>query len=102
MDRNMHVRWVAPLVVAALVATGAQPVQAHPVLAAPVFDPVSVGWGSVRDATEAQFHDAVDARVGQDMIMIDLEADGTAAGPRFGAVFQRNTDGRRWIVDVTL
>jgi hypothetical protein len=56
----------------------------------------------VRDATEAQFHDSVDARVAQNMIMIDLEADGTAAGPRFGAVFQRNLDGRRWVVDVTL
>ncbi len=102
MDRNVLARWVAPAAVAALVLTGAPAARAHPVLATAVFDPVSVGWGSVRDATEAQFHDSVDARADQNMIMTDLEADGTAAGPRFGAVFQRNLDARHWVVDVTL
>jgi hypothetical protein len=102
MDPNVLARWTAPLAVIALVLTAAPAAQAHPVLSAAVFDPASVAWGSVRDATEAQFHDSVDARVAQNMIMIDLEADGTAAGPRFGAVFQRNLDGRHWIVDVTL
>ena len=102
MDPNVLARWVAPVAVIALVVAGAPAAHAHPVLAPAVFDPVSVGWGSVRDATEAQFHDSVDARVAQNMIMVDLEADGTAAGPRFGAVFQRNLDGRRWVVDVTL
>jgi hypothetical protein len=99
----MSLRIVLPavLVAAALVATPA-PAGAHPGLALPVFDPVSTGWASVRDANETDFHDAVDARVAQDMIMIDLEADATAGGPRFGAVFQRNSDHRRWIVDVTL
>jgi hypothetical protein len=93
---------VAVAVGLVLVAGAAPPASAHPVLAPAVFDPASVGWASVRDATEAQFHDSVDARAAQDMIMIDLEADGTAAGPRFGAVFQRNLDGRHWVVDVTL
>lgn len=103
MDRNMLARWVAPLAVAALVVAGAPAAQAHPVLATAVFDPVSVAWASVRDAAEAQFHDSVDAwTYDQDMIMTDLEADGTAAGPRFGAVFQRNAEGRHWVVDVTL
>ncbi|MET7402935.1 hypothetical protein ABZS66_56590 [Dactylosporangium sp. NPDC005572] len=95
-----------PIVVAAIVAVvvvaapGAA--SAHPGLPLNVFDPVSTSWASVRDATEAEFHDAVDARVGQNMIMIDLEADSATGGPRFGGVFQRNSDDRRWIVDVTL
>ncbi|WP_238013165.1 hypothetical protein KZZ52_39170 [Dactylosporangium sp. AC04546] len=97
----MKVRFFLVAAVAAAVAAPSA-ASAHPGLPLNVFDPVSTSWASVRDATEAQFHDAVDARAGQNMIMVDLEADSGAGGPRFGGVFQRNSDDRRWIVDVTL
>jgi hypothetical protein len=102
MDLRTLARRLSPLAVVALLVTCPAAAQAHPGLPLSVFDPNSIGWASVRDRTEAQFHDAVDAQTAQNMIMMDLEADYTANGPVFGAVFQRNTDNRRWIVDVTL
>jgi hypothetical protein len=82
--------------------TTAPAASAHPGLPLPVFDPATVGWASVRDRTEADFRAEVDAWVAREYMIIDLEADMTAGGLRLGAVFQRNTDGRRWIVDTEL
>jgi hypothetical protein len=102
MKTRTLARWLSPLAVVALAVSCPAAAQAHPGLPLAVFDPNSIDWASVRDHTEAQFHDAVDAQTAQNMIMVDVEADYTASGPVFGAVFQRNTDNRRWIVDVTL
>ena len=61
-----------------------------------VFDPPSVGWLSYRSQTSADFHDTYLERREQ-FVPIDLEVD-TEGGYRVGSVWQRNLDGRSWLV----
>ncbi|WP_162907936.1 serine hydrolase [Allorhizocola rhizosphaerae] len=94
--------WVAGGAVLALAAGllgGMTPAQAHPGIPLAVFDPTETGWASLRDMTDAQFDSAIAQYKSGGFIALDIEADTTAAGTRRGVVFQRNTDGRDWIVE---
>ncbi|GIH03755.1 hypothetical protein Rhe02_18220 [Rhizocola hellebori] len=105
MRRNHRRAWGAAGVVLALAAGllgGIAPAGAHPGVPLAVFDPLVTDWGSLRDMTDAQFDSAITQWRANGYIATDIEADTTAAGTRRGVVFQRNTDGRDWIVQKEL
>ena len=88
---------VATMFVATAVASPTASM-AHPGVPLNVFDPVETGWLSIRDRTAANFDTEVTGHA-QTHIPIDIEADGTPNGARYGAVFQDNVDHRGWLVN---
>lgn len=96
--RSAAKRGTIVAVIGALVALLAPsgPAVAHPTIPAPVFDPQTVSWASVRDMTGAKFSNYFQKRVDQGYMVTDLEVDVIGGEYRVGAVFQFNTDGRGW------
>ncbi len=78
----------APALVAAPAATGVFP--------APVFDPTSVGWLSVRNMTSAQYATYFAEKSNAGYMVTDIEVDIVNGAYRVGAVWQKNLDGRGW------
>ncbi|MFY1650552.1 serine hydrolase [Solwaraspora sp. WMMB762] len=99
-------RVLAALIVAATAATLAggatTPAAAHPGPPSAVFDPDEVGWASVRDMTPADFQVRFDEYAAAGYLVVDLDVDVADDGRRIGAAFQRNLDGRGWLVRTRL
>ncbi|ROO60763.1 CubicO group peptidase (beta-lactamase class C family) [Micromonospora sp. Llam0] len=99
-------RVLAALIVAATAATLAggatTPAAAHPGPPSAVFDPDEVAWASVRDMTPADFQVRFDEYAAAGYLVVDLDLDVADDGRRIGAAFQRNLDGRGWLVRTRL
>jgi hypothetical protein len=105
MRRTKRRAWFAAGTVLALAAGllgGVAPAGAHPGVPLGIFDPMVTNWASLRDMTDAQFDAAITQWRNNGYIATDIEADTTSGGTRRGVVFQRNTDGRDWIVQKEL
>ncbi len=105
MRRNNRRAWAAAGAVLAMAAgllNGVTPAGAHPGVPLGIFDPITTSWASLRDMTDAQFDAAIAQWRSAGYLATDIEADTTAAGTRRGVVFQKNTDGRDWIVQKEL
>lgn len=79
------------------VVVTADPASAQPTVPTATFDPLTTGWTSVRDATDAQFSATFADREKAGDMVIDLDVDAASGGEvRVGAVFRPNPDGRGW------
>ncbi|MDG4765778.1 serine hydrolase [Solwaraspora sp. WMMD406] len=86
----------------ALAGIAVTPAAAHPGLPSAAFDPDEVGWVSLRDMTPADFQVRFDEYAAAGYLVIDLDVDMDGKERRIGAVFQRNLDGRGWLVRTKL
>lgn len=82
-------------------AVPASSASAHPGLPSPVFDPPDLLTEVVYDRTSAEFAADFAEREARGYMVIDLEPEATPEGfdpstNLWGAVFQKNTDGRAW------
>jgi CubicO group peptidase (beta-lactamase class C family) len=93
---------LAAVVLGAMTLAGAVPAAAHPGLPSAVFDPDEVGWASIRDLDPAAFQAEFDKWSRAGYMVIDVDVDMSADGPRMGAVFQYNLDKRGWLVRTTM
>jgi hypothetical protein len=90
---------VASAIFAATAIVIPAPVIAHPGAPAGVFDRDSVGWRYVTDRSKANFDQVCEDYAEQGFMVVDVDvADFVANSDGHGAVFQRNTDNRRWRV----
>jgi CubicO group peptidase (beta-lactamase class C family) len=84
---------------ATIVAVGgfsaAAPVaRSHPVVPGPVFDPASVSWSSIRDASLPAFRTYLLERLAS-YLVVELDVDSVSGEPRVHAILQRKPDNRR-------
>jgi CubicO group peptidase (beta-lactamase class C family) len=71
-----------------------QPAQSHPVVPGAIFDPPSVSWSSIRDATLPEFRTYLLERLAN-YLVVELDFDALSGEPRVHAILQRRLDDRR-------
>jgi hypothetical protein len=108
--RRARLRNLATAAVLGVLAVGAPPALANPLVPITVFDPNQrVEWDFVRGLNRDQWAAAFAQRASQGFMVVDIEVHDTASCSlgvnasgcsvrenRYSAVFQRNSDGRAW------
>jgi CubicO group peptidase (beta-lactamase class C family) len=69
---------------------------AHPALAAPIDDPSSIDWASIRGYNSQDFHGDFTQRKAAGYRVIDLEVDEINGKASYSAIWQKNADQRGW------
>jgi hypothetical protein len=97
--------WLAGAIAVAVAGgalTAASPATAHPGAPAPVFDRNSISWRYITNRTIDNFDAACADLAAQGFMVVDLDVADQAVSPfstapgGYAAVFQDNTDNRRW------
>lgn len=79
-----------------IVGTATQLMFTGPLLAADIHDPTSVGWAFRTGLTDKAYASAWKSYKNSGYLPIDIDTF-QAKGPRYSGVWQKNTDGRKWV-----
>jgi hypothetical protein len=88
------------VIVLSVLAGMATPAVAHPGVPSARFDPNVAAWASYRNILPWDFNDRMVEQRSAGRMLVDFDKDRPTGSdlPLYGAVFQRNTDGRDWYI----